>query len=212
KGQTIAIVGETNINLADVQAFRQMFGLPANFASSNIILNGEDPGITSIGEEGEADLDVEWSGAVAPGATVDFVVSASTPASAGIDLSALYIIEHNLAGVMSESYGECEQNLGTAGNAFYNSLWEQAAAQGITAILSAGDAGSAGCDDFTAGKPATKGLAVSGMSSTPFNVSVGGTDFDQNSDPALYWSAPNSLSGTSALGYVPESPWKQTCA
>ena len=147
-GQTIAIVGETNINLADVQAFRQMFGLPANFTSANIILNGEDPGITSVGEEGEADLDVEWSGAVAPGATVYFVVSASTPASAGIDLSALYIIEHNLAGVMSESYGNCEAYLGSGGNAFYNELWEQAAAQGITVMVSAGDGGSAGCDDF----------------------------------------------------------------
>lgn len=211
-GQTIAIVGETNINVQDITNFRSTFGLPATFTASDVILNGEDPGITSEDEESEADLDVEWSGAVAPGATVKLVVSASTPASAGVDLSALYIIEHNLAGVMSESYGECEQNLGTAGNAFYNSLWEQAAAQGITAILSAGDAGSAGCDDFTAGKPATKGLAVSGMSSTPFNVSVGGTDFDQNSDPALYWSATNSLTGTSALGYIPEIPWNQNCA
>ena len=94
-GQTIAIVGETNINVADVQVFRQMFGLSANFTSSNVILNGEDPGITSKGEEGEADLDVEWSGAVAPGATVRFVASASTAASAGIDLSALYIVENN---------------------------------------------------------------------------------------------------------------------
>ena len=117
-GQTIAIVGETNINVADVQAFRQMFGLPANFTSTNIILNGEDPGITSIGEEGEADLDVEWSGAVAPGATVDFVVSASTPASQGVDLSALYIVEHNLAGVMSESYGNCESASRKCGECF----------------------------------------------------------------------------------------------
>jgi subtilase family serine protease len=93
-GQTIAIVGETNINVKDVQDFRTMFGLPANFDATNVILNGEDPGIMSQGEEGEADLDVEWSGAVAPGAIVKFVVSASTPASAGIDLSALYIVEH----------------------------------------------------------------------------------------------------------------------
>src|SRR6267378_7876357 len=91
---------------------------------------------------------LEWSGGVAPGATVKFVVSASTPASAGIDLSALYIIEHNLAGVMSESYGDCEKNLGSAGNAFYNKLWEQAAAQGITVVISSGDGGSAGCDNF----------------------------------------------------------------
>jgi subtilase family serine protease len=211
-GQTIAIVGETNINVQDVQQFRQMFALPANFSAANIILNGEDPGITSKGEEGEADLDVEWSGAVAPGATVKFVVSASTPASAGIDLSALYIVEQNLAGAMSESYGQCEQGLGAAGNAFYNLLWEQAAAQGITVILSAGDGGSAGCDDFDSEQVATLGLAVSGLASTPFNVSVGGTDFDQVDNWSSFWSATNDATGSSAISYIPEIPWNQNCA
>jgi len=211
-GQTIAIVGQTNINVQDVQQFRKMFGLPPNFDATNVILNGEDPGITSRGEEGEADLDVEWSGAAAPGAAVKFVVSASTPASAGIDLSALYIVEQNLAGTMSESYGQCEQALGTAGNAFYNQLWEQAAAQGITVILSAGDGGSAGCDDFNRPQPASHGLAVSGLASTPFNVSVGGTDFDELNNWTSYWSATNNPTGTSANGYIPEIPWNQNCA
>ena len=211
-GQTIAIVGETNINVQDVQQFRKMFGLPPNFDATNVILNGEDPGITSLGEEGEADLDVQWSGAVAPGATVKFVVSASTPASAGVDLSALYIVEHNLAAVMSESYGDCEQNLGSAGNAFYNSLWEQAAAQGITVVISSGDGGSAGCDNFNTQQVATRGLAVSGLASTPFNVSVGGTDFDQVNNWAAYWNPTNDPTGTSAKSYIPEIPWNQNCA
>ena len=211
-GQTIAIVGETNINVADVQSFRQMFGLPANFDATNVILNGEDPGITSLGEEGEADLDVEWSGATAPGATVKFVVSASTPASAGIDLSALYIIEHNLAAVMSESYGACEKVLGSAGNAFYNSLWEQAAAQGITVILSSGDGGSAGCDDFNTQRVATQGVAVSGLASTPFNVSLGGTDFDEINTWTSYWNSTNDATGSSAKSYIPEIPWNENCA
>jgi Pro-kumamolisin, activation domain/Bacterial Ig-like domain (group 3) len=212
-GQTIAIVGETNINVTDVQQFRQMFGLSANFTSANVILNGEDPGITSTDEEGEADLDTQWSGAVAPGATIEFVVSATTPASQGIDLSALYIVEYNLAGVMSESYGACESALGTTGIAFYNSLWEQAAAQGITVALSAGDGGSAGCDDFNTATVATQGLAVSGLASTPYNVALGGTDFDDAANPAVYWSANNNATtGASALGYIPEIPWNQNCA
>jgi hypothetical protein len=211
-GQTIAIVGETNIKVQDVQQFRKMFVLPANFNATNVVLNGEDPGITSLGEEGESDLDVEWSGAVAPGATVKFVVSASTPASAGIDLSALYIVEHNLAGVMSESYGACEKALGTAGNAFYNGLWEQAAAQGITVVLSSGDGGSAGCDDFNTQQVATQGLAVSGLASTAFNVSVGGTDFDQVNNWAAYWNPTNDPTGTSAKSYIPEIPWNENCA
>jgi subtilase family serine protease len=212
-GQTIAIVSETNINLQDVQNFRQIFGLPTTFTAANIILNGEDPGITSTDEESEADLDVQWSGAVAPGATVQFVVSSSTPASAGVDLSALYIIERNLAGSMSESYGACETSLGTAGNAFYNSLWEQAAAQGITVALSSGDGGSAGCDDFNSEAAASDGLAVSGFSSTPFNVSVGGTDFDQMNMQSTYWNPTNNpTTGVSAKGYIPEIPWNESCA
>ena len=211
-GQTIAIVGETNISVKDVQQFRTMFGLSANFDATNVVLNGEDPGITSIGEEGEGDLDVEWSGAAAPGATVKLVVSASTPASAGIDLSALYIVEHNLAGVMSVSYGDCEKDLGSTGNAFYNSLWEQAAVQGITVVLASGDGGSAGCDNFNTQQAATQGLAVSGLASTPFNVSVGGTDFDQVNNWAAYWNPTNDTTGTSARSYIPEIPWNENCA
>ena len=212
-GQTIAIVGETQINPKDVADFRTIFGLPNNFSATNIILNGMDPGITSQDEESESDLDVQWSGAVAPGAKVQFVVSASTPASAGIDLSALYIIEHNLADVMSVSYGECEKNLGTAGNAFYNGLWEQAAAQGITVVVSSGDGGSAGCDDFNNQTTATHGLAVSGLSGTPFNISVGGTDFNQYNRQTTYWNTTNdSVIGTSAKGYIPEFPWNENCS
>jgi hypothetical protein len=212
-GQTIAVVGETNINVQDVTDFRHVFGLPPAFTAANVILNGEDPGITSLGEEGEADLDVEWSGAVAPGAKVDLVVSASTPASQGIDLSALYIIEHNLAGVMSESYGECEADLGSTGNAFLNTLWEQAAAQGITVIVSSGDGGSAGCDNFDTETQAIQGLAVSGLASTPYNVSVGGTDFDQVNTWSTYWNTTNdAATGTSAKSYIPEIPWNENCA
>ena len=209
-GQTIAVVGETNINIQDVRDFRSMFGLPAN--DPNIILNGPDPGI--ISDETEADLDVEWSGAVARGATIDFVVSESTETSAGIDLSALYIIDNNLAPVMSESYGQCEAYLGAGGNQFYNTLWEQAAAQGITVLMASGDSGPAGCDSANAGETAAQyGLGASGFASTPFNVAVGGTDFNDASDPTLYWTLTNtSTYQSSALSYIPESTWNDSCA
>jgi hypothetical protein len=208
-GQTIAIVGETNINIQDVRDFRNLFGLPAN--DPQIILNGPDPGIR--GDEVEANLDLQWSGAVAPNATIDFVVSASTEASAGVDLSAVYIVESNLAPVMSESYGYCELGLGTAGNQFFNALWQQAAAQGITVFISAGDNGSAGCDDFNAQSPAPArfGLQVSGFASTPYNVAVGGTDFDDFLNPSTYWNLANSTKQASAKGYIPEIPWNSTC-
>ncbi len=211
-GQTIAIVGETNINIQDVRDFRNIFGLPAN--DPQIELNGPDPGILLDGEETEALLDVSWSGAVAENATIDFVVSQSTETSAGIDLSAIYIIDQNIAPVMSESYGYCEAFLGNGGNAFYYYLWEQAAVQGITVLISAGDGGSAGCDNFDTASAAQYGLAVSGYASTPFNVAVGGTDFDQTPTTAPnYWSATNNpTTGESAKSYIPETSWNESCA
>src|SRR5579872_5021122 len=180
-GQTIAIVGESNINIQDVTDFRRSFGLPVN--NPTVILNGPDPGLQP--DETEADLDVQWSGAVAPNATIDFVVSQSTETTTGTDLSAVYIIENNLAPVMSESYGECELGLGTSGNQFYSALWQQAAAQGITVLIAAGDNGAAGCDSFNSPSPAPAvfGLQVSGYASTPYNVAVGGTDFNQFTNP-----------------------------
>ena len=215
-GQTIAIVGETDINPQDVADFRNFFGLPAygqqGGPTLNIIHNGIAPGILNDGEETEADLDVEWSGAVAKGASVDFVVSATTETSLGVNLSALYIVDNNLAPVMSESYGFCELFLGTAGNQFFNSLWQQAAAQGITVMLSSGDGSSAGCDDFNAPGPATHGLQVSGFASTPYNVAVGGTDFNDLKNASTYWSTSNaSTTHASALSYIPETTWDDNC-
>ena len=210
-GQTIAVVGETNINPQDVADFRAMFGLSLN--PPNIILNGPDPGIGP--DEVEADLDVEWSGGVAKGATIDLVVSESTEATPGIDLSALYIVDNNLAPIMSESYGSCEAALGAGGNVFHSTLWEQAAAEGITVLMAAGDSGSAGCDSGNSSETAAQfGLAVSGFASTPFNVAVGGTDLSLNSgNLATYWSQTNSSNTFgSALSYIPENTWNNTCA
>jgi subtilase family serine protease len=209
-GQTIAVVEDSNINIQDVQAFRSIFGLPAN--NPQVILDGPDPGVLSGSAETEADVDVEWSGAVARGATIDLVVSQSTESTFGGDLSSLYVMDHNLAPVMSVSFGDCEAGLGTAENAFYNNLWEQGAAEGITITVSAGDTGSAGCD--YAGDGASEyGLAVNGLASTPFNVALGGTDFNDAANLAQYWNATNaSPSQSSALSYIPESTWNDSCA
>ena len=210
-GQTIAIVGETDITVSDVQAFRALFGLANNFSSANVIVDGIDPGIT--GDETEADLDIEWSGAVAKNATITYVEAAATEVTGGVHLAALYAVDHDVAAVVSESYGNCEQSLGTANNAYYNTIWEQAAAEGITVLLSSGDGGAAGCDDFNTETMATQGIAVSGYASTPFDVAVGGTDFDQINKWPQFWSATNNpTSFASAMGYIPEIPWNNSCA
>ena len=206
-GQSVAIAGRTNLKLSDVASFRNLFGLGAN--NTQVILNGSDPGILNSGEETEAVLDVEWSGAVAKGAIVKFVVSASTNASDGVDLSNQYIVNNNLAPVMSVSFGACESAMGASGNSFYGALWQQAAAQGISVFISAGDSGSAGCDNPGAHAPATHGLAVSGLASTPYNVAVGGTQFN-DTNPAAYWSTSNSSHNSSALDYIPEKVWNES--
>jgi subtilase family serine protease len=209
-GQTIAIAGETDINKSDIEAYQNFFGLSVK--DPTIIVNGSDPGIVQ-GDETESDLDVEVASGIAPGATIDLVVSQTTETSLGVDLSAQYIVDNNLAAVLSESYGVCEFFLGTAGNQFYSQLWQQAAAQGITVVVSSGDGGSAVCDgDLGSQGPAQYGLSVSGFESTPYNISVGGTDFNDVNDPATYWSSTNSSTNKeSALGYIPEMTWNNTC-
>jgi len=207
-GQSVAIVGRSNINLSDVRLFRNTFGLPAN--DPQIILNGANPGILNSNEEIEADLDVQWSGAVAPNAAVKFVVSASTSSSDGVFLSSQYIVNHNVAPVMSVSFGLCEAALGSSGNSFFNSLWQQAAAEGITVFVSSGDSGAAGCDSSSATN-ATGGRAVNGLCSSPYSVCVGGTQFNDTASPSTYWSSTNSSSNqSSALSYIPESAWNES--
>ena len=211
-GQSIAIVAQSNIDLQDVADFRSIFGLPVNVP--NVILNGADPGLVS-GDEGESDLDVEWAGAVAPNATIDFVVSelTDTDGLGGVDSSAIYIVDNNVAPVLSYSYSSCESALGTSGNQFFNSLWQQAAAEGITVVVAAGDNGSAGCDDPNSENSAISGIGVSGTASTPYNVAMGGTDFAQSGKQTTYWNASNSGSTqVSAIGYIPEIPWNDSCA
>ena len=206
-GLSIAIVGRTDINLSDVQAFRQIFRLPAN--DPTFIVNGADPGVN--GDEIESALDVEWSGAVAPKATIKFVSSLSTFTTDGVDLSTSYIVDNFVAPIMSTSYGQCEAFLGDAGNAFYSSLYQQAAAEGITAFVSAGDNGAAGCDYPVSFVPAQNGLNVNGLASTPYNVAVGGTEFAENGLESNYWLANNRGDLSSAIGYIPETVWNESC-
>ena len=207
-GQTIAIVGRTNINPADATNFWSLFGLTVPQNKLTITLNGPDPGIN--GDEGEADIDIQWSGAVAPQALINFVTSQSTNSTDGVDLSAIYIVENNLAPVISESYGLCELGMGTAGNQFYSTLWAQGAAEGISVFVSSGDNGSAGCD--YPGGPAQFGLNVNGIASTPFNTAVGGTDFNQYNKWSTYWNSTNNpTTQQSAKGYIPETTWNDSC-
>ncbi len=201
-GQSIAIVGRSNLKLSDVAAFRTQYGLPAN--DPKIIVNGIDPGVVSQNEEVEADLDVQWSGAVAKGATIKLVVSRSTRSTDGTVLSAMYIVNNNVAPVLSSSFGFCE-GMYFSSSQFYANLWRQASAEGISVIVASGDSGSAGCDF---GSVARQGLSVDGEASTPYNVAVGGTQLDESGQDSVYWSATNNPQNrSSAKIYIPEIAW-----
>ena len=205
-GQKIAIVGRTHPSTAisDWATFRSTMGLPAN--TPTIIVNGPDPGDLGFDEDAEADLDVEWSGAIAKNASILFVTSAPTGSTDGVDLSAQYIVNNNLAPVMSTSFSGCEADLATGENSFYNNLWSQAAGEGITPFVSSGDSGAAGCDAPSDSTGA--GTGVNGLASTPYNVAVGGTEFNEGS--GTYWNTTNGSGDVSVISYIPEVAWNES--
>jgi len=206
-GVTIAIVGRSNINVSDVAAFRASAALKAN--NPAVIVDGANPGLVA-GDQDEATLDVEWAGAVAPAATAELVANASTQTTDGVDLSAAYIVNHALGQVVTTSYGSCEQSMGATELAFYNSLWQQAAVEGMTSLVASGDAGAAGCDQGSDRLGA--GAGVNGLCSSPYATCVGGTEFDEGSNGGQYWSAANSPSHGSALSYIPEKVWNESAS
>jgi len=206
-GRTIGIVARTHPAASNWTTFRSTMGLSSTIAT--VIVNGTDPGDIGADEDGEADLDCEWSGGVAKGATVKFVVSKSTSSTDGVDLSAQYIVNNNLTDVMSTSFGQCESSMGSTENTFYNNLWSQAASEGITSFVSTGDSGAAGCNGGS-DSSGSGGLAVSGLASTPYNVAVGGTQFNDTASPSTYWNSSNSTGDVSAKSYIPEVAWNES--
>src|SRR5438876_6188901 len=215
-GVTIGIISLSNVDPTIVAAYRTLFGLPAG--PLNVIIDGSDPG--QNGAVVEAHLDVEIAGSVAPGAAINLYAATGTTVQNGLVLAAQRAVDDDQATILSTSYGICEQSLGSAGNQFWANVWEQAAAQGQTSFVSGGDGGPAGCDNFNQPQAAQHGLAVSGFSSTPWNIAVGGTDFfytsyngnaaSQNSELATYWNlTPAKLPSTSLLKPIPEQPWNR---
>jgi uncharacterized protein (TIGR03437 family) len=194
-GQKIVVVGQTDIDLNDIRAFRKRYKLPAR--DPQVVLVGPDPGI-SDGDLGEADLDIEWSGSIARNATIVYVNSTD------VNISAQYAVDHNLAPVISMSYGLCEQQ----NDPSFRAVAQQANAQGITWFSSSGDAAAADCDPAFAASQASQGLAADFPASVPEITAVGGTEFNEGA--GTYWASSNSPTGASALSYIPEKAWNDT--
>jgi uncharacterized protein (TIGR03437 family) len=198
-GQKLVIVGQTDINLSDIEAFRSKFNLAPINLTQILVPQQADPGI-SQDDLPEADLDLEWSGSVARGANIIFVYSDD------VDTSLQEAIDQDYAPVISMSYGLCEDadlvDLPT-----YRSWALQGNSEGITWLAAAGDDGAADCEDLDA-VVAQDGLAVDEPGSIPEVTSMGGTEFNEGS--GAYWSSTNTANGASALSYIPEMVWNDT--
>jgi len=201
-GQKLVVVGQTDIQMSDIEDFRSGFGLSNN--DPQVVTVGSDPGTT--GDLSEADLDLEWSGAVARNATIIYVTSKIS--AGGVFNSASYAIDQDLAPVISMSYGGCE-SMNASFIPTNEPTMQKANTEGITFIASSGDSGAAGCDSDQEAS-ATQGLAVNYPASSPEVTAVGGTEFNGDvSDPSKYWGNSGSNGGT-ALSYIPETAWNDT--
>lgn len=209
-GVTIGIAADSNIDTTYVSAYRGLF--LGDRSAPNITVVGDDPSINS--DAMEAYLDTEVSGGLAPGAGIHLYVSKDL--FSGMERA----ISDNTVDILSVSFGGCERSWTSSENTYIYNLWQQAAAQGISVTVSSGDNGSAGCDNPNSVTVASDGFGVNAMASTPFNIAVGGTDYDalQNSF-STYATVPTSASSgagsastyyRTAKSWIPENPWNDS--
>jgi subtilase family serine protease len=220
-GETIGIVGRSRTYFEDILAFDSVTNTPPNIPIEVIptAFGGVDPGppLTApptsgaiFGDQGEATLDVIRSGSTAPNANILLVVA--TAASGGIGVDAQYLVETFPvpAQVMSISFGYCESAAGPSGVSFWDTLFEQAAAEGISVFVSSGDSGAAGCDaDFSTPPVQPAAISINYICSSSYATCVGGTEFNDFTNPATYWNSANDIHLSSAYGYIPEGGWNE---
>ncbi len=194
-GQKIVVVGQTEVDLADIQRFRSYFGLPASDPQLILVPASRSPGILSD-ELIEADLDIEWAGAIARNASIVYVYAQD------VNDAVQYAVDQNLAPVISMSYGLCEAQTSRSDALTLQSWAQQANAQGITWFGAAGDSGATDCGS---GGPGSGQLSVDIPASIPEVTGIGGTTF--NDSNGTYWASADSATHSSALGYIPETAW-----
>jgi hypothetical protein len=224
-GTTIGIVSWAHTNFADFDNFRSKTGaaFPNPIEVVPTAYGGIDPGpaltappsgsSSTLGGQEEATLDVLRAGSVAPGATLLLVVSSSAGSNDGIGADAQYLVNTSPvpAQVMSISFGACELNGGSSGVSFWNSLFQTAAAEGISVFVSSGDSGAAGCDTaFSAPPSSPKANSPNYICSSGYATCVGGTQFADTASPSTYWSSSNGTGYLSALSYIPEGAWNES--
>jgi subtilase family serine protease len=210
-GVTIGVIGVAPILAQDIADFRKAMGLPKN--PPQFLVNGTSPdyfqfNLQQSGPDVEGTLDVSWSGAIAPKATVKFVIAADTDTTSGLLLAEEYAVDSNLADIITESFSMCESEVTASQAQQLSAVREQAAAQGITYVVSAGDWGPYTCYDGSNLGPVT----VNVLASSPYAVAVGGTEFSSATNSPTYWAVKNGAkTSASALSYIPEVVWNDSC-
>jgi len=234
----IAVMGQVDISPSDIANFRLASGL----SSTNLpttVHEGKDPGAASScspatssncpspnqADLDESSIDLEWSGAMAPGANILFVNAANVlPGGVGED-AITQTIDQNLAPIISVSYGQCEAAWGSSILTSTNTLFKQASLQGQTILAAAGDVGATDCDSQSE-TAATEGLSVDFPASSPYVTAMGGTMYNGDAEancssgscngtsPSVYASTPywagtpgSTDAVSSALTYIPEAVW-----
>ena len=218
-GQTIAIIGRARVYLPDIENFQGHAGLTTKDPVIVVAAGGVDPGPAlstggtpaTASDQGEATLDVARATSVAPGAAIYLVVSGNSPSVSGLAAASVYVVDVNpmSAQIMSISFGLCEAHAGLAYVDFYDSLFSQAAAEGISVFVSSADSGAAGCDDSFVMPPANQFASPNAFCSSSYATCVGGTQFADTANPGAYWRTTNTAGFESALGYIPEGAWNE---
>lgn len=211
---TVGIVGRSRTDFADFDNFGNFGGYVRN--PIEIVpkrFGGVDPGPAltsppragvSIADQAEATLDVERAGSF-PGVQPILVVT--TTEHGDIEADAQYLVQTDPipAPVISISFGECESRAGKVGVDYWDSLFKQAAGEGISVFVASGDSGASGCDENFSTPPANPAPnSPNYICSSSYATCVGGTEFN-DSNTSLYWNAnsghPNS--------YIPEGAWNE---
>jgi hypothetical protein len=224
QGQTIAVLEDSDLFAeSDFANFRQAFGLATSFPTGNLVTvhpgpasganNCNDPGVNADGDDVETTVDVEWASAAAPGATIMLAACDNTQTLPGTFVAGQNLVNSDSPPpIISISFGNCEAENGAAFNAAFNSLYQQAVAEGISVFVATGDFGPTDC--AAAGNGTTFGIGINAWAATEFNVAVGGTDFSDtfSGTNTQFWNATSNTVFASAKSYVPEMAWNDSCA
>ena len=214
-GQSITIIGQSAVLLSDIKNFQNAAQVsPTPQTPVTILVPGTGSSTIYAGDEGESDLDLEWSSTMAPGASIYFVYTGNSINSSGIFDSIVFAVDNGIGNVISASYGACEAGNTPSSLSVYESTYQQAAAQGQTIVASSGDQGSTACfispTTTTPSLATQESLSVNYPASSAWVTAVGGTEITSANDASgnQYFSSQQSTDTiTSVLQHIPEVAW-----